>query len=216
MRAWYAILRVNVLAQETATKGLMKQGRSKDYLKGTRRGRGPQSMPVDKLLRSKIGKNWDTIYKEFSEEFKHGTLVGDRFFESVGWQVALNCWKGADSGTIYDSKGVEVFGWFVHPLSNCLEFKKTPVRKTEPKPLTEIKLNDGSRYEKTFGIWYHVTYSTQKSVYSGEYPISKKRQLSAHELKRVGVHNDSLEDQLEAKEEQKKKDKLLKMGIWHD
>src|ERR1700722_3849987 len=98
----------------------MKPGRSKEYLKGTRRHRWSGEIPLDKLLRSRKGQNWDKIFSEFSQEFQHGTRAGNLFFSSLKREVATGCWKGTDSGTIYDERGLEVFGWYVHPLSNCL------------------------------------------------------------------------------------------------
>lgn len=183
----------------------MKEGRSKAYLKGTRRHQWTGKIPMEKLLRSHVGKNWDKIYQDFSKEFKHGTRAGDLFYNCLEWKVSTKCWKGAETGTIYDSKGTEVFGFYVHPLSNCLEFKPDPIRKKVSKPLTEISLADGTKFEKLDGIWYHTKY--KEGLYGPEREY--KRQLNAHELKAANLHNDSLEDQLKAKEERKKREKQL-------
>lgn len=194
----------------------MKQGRAKAYLKGTRRYNWTGKIPMEKLLRSRKGQQWDKIYSEFSKEFKHGTEAGNRFFDTLKWEVKTGCWKGADSGTIFDEKGQEVHGWFVNPMNGCLDFKELPKRKKETKPLTEIKLADGSYYKKEDGIWYHMKYGKEKISYSNEYPCIQKRQLTSHQLKAAGIHNDSKEDQDKAKEDRKKREKDLYLsGLYY-
>ena len=101
----------------------MREGRSKEFKDGTRR-HGKYRFRIDKFLRSKVGQHWDKVYAEICKEFKKGSVERDEFMRQLEWQVETKCWKGAESGKIFDSKGEEVFGFYVHPLSGCLQYKK--------------------------------------------------------------------------------------------
>lgn len=186
----------------------MREGRSREYLKTTRR-HGKAQIPMEKLLRSRIGQHWDKIYSEFSAEFDKGTEAGRKFFRNLEWEVETKCWKGADTGTIYTSKGVEAFGFYVHPMSGCLEFKATTPKPKKIKPLTRIPLSANQEYQKMDGIWYYLEWTTEASYYGNTETIimGVKRQLNSHELKKLNIHNEGIDEQKRLKEERKKKER---------
>lgn len=186
----------------------MREGRSKEYLKTTRR-RGKAQLPMKKFLNARIGQHWDKIYSEISAEFDKRTRAGKEFFDNLEWNVETKCWKGAESGKIYDARGIEVSGFYVHPMSGCLEFKVIPPRPKKIKPLTHIPLSQNQEYEKIDGIWYYLEWTTENNYYGGGATrvIGVKRQLNSHELKKLNLHNEGLEEQKRLKDERKKKER---------
>lgn len=92
----------------------MRHGVSKEFLDGTRR-HGCARLPIKKFLASRIGQPWDEVYSEISQEFDHRSYVGHIFYRNLKWYVEVDCWVGAETGTIYDSRDMKVDGFYVHP-----------------------------------------------------------------------------------------------------
>lgn len=172
---------------------------------------------MEKFLRSRVGQPWDKIFSEIAQEFKKRNLERHEMERSLAHYVEMNCWKGAESGKIYNSKGVELSAqpiykrdqFYVHPLSKCLAIILYKKKKKDDKPKDFIKIDETRAYEKTNGCWFLVTYKkneyyaewmkyrpdltqVEKDIYSREYTTSERKQLSSKELKQAGLVNDPL------------------------
>lgn len=183
----------------------MQEGARKEYLKGTRR-HGAYRFPTQKFLFSKIGQPWDKVHSELSKEFDRRTYAGYRFWHSfVGhWgEIAVSCWIGEETGTIYNSdRDTPVDGFYVHPFTGILQYKK---RKYDyPKkssPIVRIKIDDLNSLEKLEGIWYKTKYVLNPYYHHSPYSLyserftrdiaASKRQLNKKELKENGLENDN-------------------------
>lgn len=189
----------------------MREGRSKEFLDGTRR-HGRYRVEIERFLNSRIGQPWSKILSEIGKEFDKRTEAGRQFFRALKWNVETKCWKGAETGTIYTSVGVEVFEFYVHPLSGCLQYKKKPKRVQKVEPVTRIDLGNQQCYEKIKGCWffchfkkndYYLPYYAQanpdaseenKELFTREWTSYDKRQLNSKELKKLGLKNDPQEE----------------------
>lgn len=112
----------------------MKKGLAKEYLKGTRRGRRRPEFPIEEFLKKRIGKFWDKVYQEASDEFDKRTRIGRKFFQSLGFQVELHCY--IENKIVYrKERDYPVMGFYVHPKSGCLQY----ARPKESKKVEEEK-----------------------------------------------------------------------------
>ena len=170
----------------------MRQGRSKEFLDGTRR-HGAYRLPLEKFFRSRLGRPWSEVHSEMSKEFDRRTYAGFQFWRMVKWEVAQNVWIGAATGTVYEDSGyssMAVDGFYVHPWTGILSFQKRVISpKKEEEEKTRIVVDDRRALEKMEGIWYYTEYVPVES-YTGyysvrpskDYNVTKKRQLSRKEL----------------------------------
>lgn len=197
----------------------MLRGRSKEYLKGTRR-HGKFRFEETRFLFSRLGHPWEEIHSELSAEFDRRTYAGYRFWRNFegryGKTVATNCWIGSETGNIYDPemvyrwnhKNQVVQGFYVHPFTRILCYNNPKkfdytVKPPVERPIYRIKVDDFNGYEKIEGIWYRIKYelnhyySAIPSLYPTIYGNEKylmiypsKRQLSTKELMHMTLKND--------------------------
>jgi hypothetical protein len=203
----------------------MNHGVRKEFLDGTRR-HGNYRLPIEKFLRSRLGSLWNDIHSEMSAEFDRRTYAGYRFWDYFGhrwWfgNVALNCWVGAETGTIYNTTDRRVEGFYVHPFTSRLCFQGPEIKEAIPtqsptriiiehritKKATDRYSSDkfwGRAYEKIDGVWYfteyrdneyYVRYSIYPHLYESKpYTITTKRQLNKKELRRLKVTNNTSDE----------------------
>lgn len=208
----------------------MRHGLRKDYAKGINRHRSYR-FPVEKFLQSRLGKHWDKVYSEMKEEFDSRTYAADVFFKTLKHYVTINCWFDEDKVLrtvkdyrLFNDQGSEVEGYYVHPKSKCLCYKKPTPRPSRDKPeVLEIVLATGikemiwvgGRYSprryiarktlsKINGIWYYVEWAKcpywNPPLFVGdegrysEYTTIRSFQLSHKELKRYGLTNNTPEE----------------------
>ena len=140
---------------------------------------------------------------------------------SIGlkWEVETKCWKGAESGTIYDAKGSQIYGFYVNPMDGRLVYKKEPTKadrrawwkkNEEDKPVVFIKIDADTAYEKVNGCWFFVKYKkndyynpfaklnpnyskNEKEIFSREWTTYERKQLNSKELKAAELVNDPFE-----------------------
>jgi hypothetical protein len=199
----------------------MNRGARKEYLDGTRRHGSPR-FPLANFFHSRVGRNWDEVHSELSKEFDRRTYAGYLFWRRMRqYEVVLNCWKGAETGKIYDSEDRPVNGFYVHPFSNILCYQKVNSRLPETaKPTTRLIIDAKRAYEKLHGIWFYTEYikneDTYVSYYFGEreyykpYEVIHKRSLNKKQLKQLGLKNNSHDEIVEILRENKKREDELR------
>lgn len=169
----------------------------REFLKGTRR-HGSYRFPTKKFLRKYLGHQWSEVHSKLSKEFDRRTDAGRKFWKNLdGWEIATNCWVGAESGLIFQEnsgwRSGAVDGFYVHPWTGKLCFQNRPPfynsyttnkcicgKKEEIPAIGGVLLNEA-------GIWYFAKKIPYISVYSGF--TYKKRQLRSKELKRNNLTN---------------------------
>lgn len=123
----------------------MREGVSKEYLKGTRRHRGPQ-FPLDKFLRRQMGRLWDDIYSELKQEFDSRTREGYIFFRDLKYHVDLDVLIDEDGlaklSTSHYGYKIAVHGLYVHPKTRKLCWQNRPVKERPPVEVTEYTYPD--------------------------------------------------------------------------
>lgn len=138
----------------------MRTGVRKDYLKGSRRnGRSHSPYPFDRLLAARLGRVWDDVFSEFCAEFDQRSWAGQSFHRDLRWHVAMNCWVGAETGTVYrvdrwggDSPVNDEF--FVHPFTGILSWADAIPRPKQEKEVVHHDLGEGKSLQKSDGIWF--------------------------------------------------------------
>lgn len=176
----------------------MRHGTAREYLKGTRR-HGKARLPIKKFLANRVGRHWDEVYSEMSQEFDKRTYVGRQFFSTLKWYVEVDCWMGAVTGTIYNGRDMKVDGFYVHPHTGILEFTEAEyVDHHKLKPITRIPIDEQHALERIEGIWYstvfipNIYYRPYNSYYDvTPYTTIKKEQLSRKELRFHGLRNEA-------------------------
>lgn len=200
----------------------MRHGISKEYARGTRRYRWCGRFPMEKFLQSRLGEKWSDVHKEMSEEFDRRTYSGYLFwrYEFGKWQgsIAVNCWIGAETGTVYNNghRGEErVDGFYVHPFTGiiCHQAPLPPLQRVKGE-CTRIVLNDRTAYEKIEGIWYFTKYRKEEKSYAyypftpysyRSYTVLSKRQLNSETLRKNNLTNNNPEEIVEIKKELERK-----------
>lgn len=172
--------------------------------------------PLVGFLRKSVGRRWDDVYSEIRENLNLKTAtqyhVWQHIYDFVEKDpifidgIPHSLWYLADprelrDGELYvDAKG----------------FLRAHRQKKQPKaekPLTSIKVDDSTYYEKEKGIWYMVRRDVRRwprqkwvqwhgerklmfvhdsdgnQVYNEEEYVAEKRQLNSKELKKLGLEN---------------------------
>lgn len=180
----------------------MRHGTAREYLKGTRR-HGKARLPLIKFLASRVGRHWDDVYSEMSQEFDKRTYVGREFFKTLKWYVEVDCWIGATTGDVYDGRDEKVSNFYVHPHTGILEYTEQDCRNyKELKPITRIPVDATHDLERVKGIWYYTTFRENIYYYPSypSYPVNEdnipyitihKAQLSRKELRLHGLRNEA-------------------------
>ena len=174
----------------------MRRGTAKEFAKGTRRRWGGR-YPVRGFLFSRLGKPWSEVHSEMSQEFKRGTRIGDLWWQQWHLDIAEGCWKGAETGKIYDSVGLEVSGFYVHPFTKLLCYQEPQKsHRRAPRTVDQYILDDKHSLNRYDGIWYMCDYrkpALGDYFYPGENRsiyVFHKKQLSKKELRHYGLVNE--------------------------
>lgn len=153
------------------------------------RGRGTKYLtdflnPLERFLRSNIGRPWDEVHSELCEHLDDRKAIGLHVFEHLDDYVSVNCFFD-DNGLLYVCRryGGEILvaakywyrtTYYVHPVSKLLcyfdgsdkrlkrwklEQEKRQQRKTvERKP---ISVNQS--YVRINGVWYIGDYAADEN-----------------------------------------------------
>lgn len=123
--------------------------------------------PLRRFLRSNVGRPWDKIYSELSQNLDKRKTTGIHVFEHLEWEVSLNCYIGKD-GKVYTRRAYRkpqsADGFYVHPRTGLLcwidpnlKWKaERENRKAEEKARNSwrVAINGKRHYVKLNGIWY--------------------------------------------------------------
>lgn len=121
--------------------------------------------PLERFLRSNLGRPWDKIYSELCAGLDKRKTTGLHIFQHLTHMVTANCYFGEDRKVYsYGWGGTHpVIGFYVHPRTGLLcEVRRQSrrERKRELMPdvdsVTQLYLEEGAGYRKHEGIWYRV------------------------------------------------------------
>jgi hypothetical protein len=176
--------------------------------------------PLRKFLRGNVGRPWDKVYSELSENLDKRKATGLHVFQHVEFEVALHCFE-AEDGKIYDREKMNrhehpVKGLYVHPRTRLLCWKE-PVSwqrhqraEQAKKPIRRVPIGGNQQYIKLKSIWYvgeMETYNHTQKIKGEPRPnelfteggtvwrVIRKRQCNSKELKAAGLKNDPIAEQ---------------------
>lgn len=161
--------------------------------------------PVERFLRSRVGKRWDDVHSEIAKEIDKRSTQGNHLWTHIKWLVCDNC--QINNGKIHDKRYgwryfYEVEGLYVHPETGILCWApKRGYRGYKPKPDPNVlKMDNGVEFRRIDGIWY-ATRDTKHVIKYRPDPIREpdvfreivkvttekkqlnKKQLAFHKLK---------------------------------
>jgi hypothetical protein len=120
--------------------------------------------PLERFLRSNLGRPWDKVYSELCAGLDKRKTTGLHIFQHLKHMVISDCYFGED-GKVYSYGwgGYPVRAFYVHPRTGLLcevrrQSKRERNRELRPDidAITQLYLGDSSGYRKHEGIWYKV------------------------------------------------------------
>ncbi len=163
--------------------------------------------PLERFLRSNVGRPWDTIYSEMSERLDNRKTTGRHIFEHVDDLVTVNCYEERRVVYGYNSWGGSpepVRGLYVHPRTGLLSWspKIGYKRRKKKRKVVRILVSRGKHYIRQNGVWYiaELKYDVDADESECRLPnffdqdliawrILSKKQLNTKDLKRAGLKN---------------------------
>jgi hypothetical protein len=163
--------------------------------------------PLRAYLKAQVGRPWDKIYSELSQNLDKRSLAGIHIWDHVKQEVKINCVerdkKIYPRKVRFRSSEVPVEGLFVHPRTGLLCY--LPEKRFRYRPKVDpdvIQLDDVTNLERREGIWYRCHYGfvdryvpEVRNIYRGQTNVirpavwktekifQRKKQLSRSELK---------------------------------
>lgn len=116
-------------------------------------------------IRKNVGRRWDDVFSEFCASLDRRGVSGHHIWTHLKWEVELNT-VCIDGKVYYSTKkpgyrGGEVTGYYVHPLTGILEYKK-PVswKRLYPRKSKEIIIDVPNapdwHYRQIDGLWFKL------------------------------------------------------------
>jgi len=128
--------------------------------------------PLERFLRSNVGRPWDKVYGELCEHLDRRKTTGRHVFEHLEDYVETNCFFGED-GEIYactERDGIQRVHersrrwmmFYVHPRSGLLcrrekrpsESDREEQKRTARKEIKRIPISVNQSYIRINGVWY--------------------------------------------------------------
>ena len=118
--------------------------------------------PLQRFLRSKVGRPWDDIYSEMKQNLDSRKVTGRHIFEHVQWEVELHPVIGED-GKIYKSyphygERPLLQGLYVDPRTGLLCWAEQEELAPPPREITYIPYTKFSGDFKIDGIWRFISF----------------------------------------------------------
>ena len=152
---------------------------------------------VQGLLRRSIGRPWGLVYSHLCAVMAKYGIKSRAAVDDALWNLVTSP-TAAQPRYQYTRYYVDGHG--------ILRLHVDQPKKHQRPKVEEIEINDKQWYEKINGFWYRITGLHRGSaawleafdkpfycLWSKPSIIHEKRQLSAKELKKLGVHNDNQE-----------------------
>lgn len=123
--------------------------------------------PLQRFVRSQIGRPWDKVYSEICERLKPSSTPQQHVLDHLKRMVATKTIRAPDGRIMeYDGKPMEVVGLHVDPDTGILREAKTSKswrrqyrEKEAAKPKEFIKVGDERELHKVEGVWYWAVFS---------------------------------------------------------
>lgn len=127
--------------------------------RGARDGkeRSSHASPLERFLRSKVGRPWNSVHSEISKQLDNRSFArGRNVWDHLRYMVTTDCTIGKD-GLAYDSRwnNVPLRGLYVHPKTRLLRYQHVPQPKY-PRNAFKEKLRE--RFGINAGVEYLPMY----------------------------------------------------------
>ncbi|CAN5950995.1 unnamed protein product [Sphagnum jensenii] len=115
-------------------------------------------------IRKNVGRKWDDVFSEFCASLDRRSINGHHIWTHLMQEVELNTYVGVD-GKIYcwGSWGWrgEVTGYYVHPLTQILEYKdsgswKRGIYRRSKEHIIPVPDAHEWNYKQIEGLWFRV------------------------------------------------------------
>jgi hypothetical protein len=122
--------------------------------------------PLERFLRSNVGRPWDKVYSELRQGLDVRKVTGQHIFDHLQGMVEVDTFLGGE-GHVFSCKWGwlgKVQGFYVHPRTGLLLWaERDSSAERKRKSLLRKRLHgfwiDGTRaYRLIEGIWYVVTH----------------------------------------------------------
>lgn len=119
--------------------------------------------PLERFLRSNLGRPWDKVYSELCSGLDKRKTTGLHIFQHLKHMVKTNCYFGIDGKLYTHGWRPEIRGFYVHPRTGLLCEIRRPSKRERNRELAEdadsvthLYVDDNLGYQKHEGIWYRV------------------------------------------------------------
>lgn len=149
--------------------GRRKFGKAKRFGSGTK-SFGEHLAPLYRLLDGKVGKNWNTVYKEICENLNPKSTLHQHILLHVDQYVEQNTFIGEDGKVWYRTwREVQpinqmIGGLWVHPVSRMIHRSKWASYETynksrgKPRTINTIRAGSNTGFYWNEGVWFRMTY----------------------------------------------------------
>jgi hypothetical protein len=143
-------------------------------------------------VRKNVGRPWDDVFSEFCASLDRRGVSGYHIWTHLKYEVELNTVL-LDGKVYYSTKkpgyrGGEVDGYYVHPVTGILEYKKPKSWKrfwrSKPKePILPAPDYPGWEYKQMDGLWFRVKFVNVYDYYKGTTQVvSQRRSANKKEI----------------------------------
>jgi hypothetical protein len=148
--------------------------------------------PLERFLRTNIGRPWYKVYSELCAGLDKRKATGLHIFQHLESMVERACYID-ESGKVrcIHYHDLEVDGFYVHPRTGLLREAPRLSRRERKRqrlaasPVTQVTLGDNLVYQKHEEIWYRV--KLERFIVSGKdqletvvYDVVKKGKVKLH------------------------------------
>lgn len=118
--------------------------------------------PLQRFLRSKVGRPWDEVYSEMKQCLDSRKVTGQHIFDHVKWEVESDPVIGED-GKIYKSyphygERPLLQGLYVDPRTGLLCWAEQEEPAPPPPEITYIPHTEFSGHFKNDGLWRFISF----------------------------------------------------------
>lgn len=138
-------------------------------------------------IRKNVGRPWNDVFSEFSKLLDRRSVSGYHIWTHLIQEVEINTY--AEDGVVYEhgrygSSDFPVSGFYVHPVTGILEYKKSNrYRYRRPKEvIIPVPDAEGWEYKQIDGLWFRYKLTEVVSKYGWKEVKTEKKSANRKEI----------------------------------